>query len=487
MKIALDYHTMSETTAMMYLGIIVLSAKLGGELAHRLRSPSVLGEIMAGILIGPVIGIIDMTSDAATFISYIGHLALLFLLFRIGLESNLRAMVSYGRKAFAISSAGIVLSVTLGTLWALTGIGIDATAIHEPIIVGLILVSTSVGITARVIEEMGKLDLLESTMIIEASMVDDILTLLILSIVLGSLGDGMSMLSVVTVSARIFLFIGLFVWVGRKILPKIIAAVERMETADSELIVVLSLACFAAVAAEAIGLAYIAGALLLGIILSDLPERMIIESRMEGLCNFLVPVFFVLVGVNMTMDDPRTLLVTGSIATVLAVGSKIVGCYLAARWSGFQRVQALRIGVGMIPRAEVSIVVATIALSKGLIEQPIFGMTIFLTVATAIITIILLTVVFSGEERVIDLSDQEVMEPGAPEGVRICSFSLCHNEDLEQLMVKSGTHDVLLIRVSEGFEHAIEHLIRRLEHTHSARKLDLDLYMLSPQWIPADN
>jgi hypothetical protein len=79
------------------------------------------------------------------------------------------------------------------------------------------------------------------------------------------------------------------------------------------------------------------------------------------------------------------------------------------------------------------------------------------------------------------------MEPAAPEGVRICSFSLCHNEDIEQLMVKSGTHDVLLVRVSEGFEHAIEHLIRRLEHTHCARKLDLDLYMLSPQWIQADD
>lgn len=476
---------MSDSLAIFYLGIIFVVAKVAGEIAHRFKLPTVLGEIFAGILLGPYLGIISIHSGEVELLKYTAKLALIFLLFRIGMESNLRSMATYGRKALGISLAGITLSFFLGFLWTISGYYIDAPTLEAKIIVSTLLIATSIGITARVLEELGKMDLLETNIILEASVMDDILTLLIFAVIMGGITSQMNPMSVLLLVFKIIGFILAFLIVGRKFLPYLLRLCLKSETQDTLLILTISLGLFASILAEFVGLAYIAGALLLGLLLSDSQLRPVIEDRLEPICNLLVPVFFVLIGLEFQLDNFSAIFVSGMIATIFAILGKIIGCGLVSYYEGFQPFQALRIGIAMIPRAEVPLVIATIALKAGIISHNIFSVAIFLTVATSIITVILLNLSFSGKEIILsgELKQPTLRLKKASKMIfSIKKFHIRKPADAHNLISTiDAEKDIIFIKIEHGMDELLKMINHHTQENHILKQIDTNVFILKPK------
>jgi Na+:H+ antiporter len=374
--------------------VMFVAAKLAAEIFERLKQPAVAGEILAGVVIGPsVLGWVA-PSELTGALSEIG---VIFLLFLVGLGTKPADIFRVGWRALLVAVLGVVLPFIAGYLimlaWGETHI--------EAIFVGAALVATSVGITARVLGQMGLLGLEVSRIILGAAVIDDILGLLILAVVSSLAKEGgLNYVQIGTTAALAVGFTLLVILVGARAVSRIRMRVEKLKVGQSYLVFGLSLCLGLALLASYIGVAAIIGAFLAGMALSESAEGTDMPHQAEAVTEFLLPFFLTNIGMQLKLDALLNLnTITLALAvTILAVLSKLIGCGLAAWPLGKKK--AAQIGMGMVPRGEVGIVVAQIGLSLNAVDAAAYGVVLFMAVATTLIAPPFLVKLFRGETRV---------------------------------------------------------------------------------------
>jgi len=376
---------------LLTLFIMVAAAKLLAELFERLKQPTVVGEILAGVLIGPsLLGWVS-PSEITGVLAEIG---VMFLLFSVGLETKPSSIMSVGKTAFIVAVLGVIAPFAAG--WGY----MQATGHSsiESLFLGAAMVATSVGITARVLSGMGLLQLISSRIILGAAVIDDILGLLVLAVV-ASMASGTVNYTEIGLTAALSLgFVVLVALLGAPLLTRIAPMIRDLRLGNSLFLFALILCLGLAVAAAEIGIAAIIGAFLAGMALAEAVEQdHDVHEQTRGITEFFVPFFLVNIGMQLNLEvfANRETIVAALVVTLLAVVTKFIACGLGAWGLGLRR--AAQIGMGMAPRGEVGIVVAQIGLGLGVISDHVFAVVLFMAVATTMIAPPLLVPLFRGE------------------------------------------------------------------------------------------
>lgn len=382
------------TQILLMLFIMFIAAKLFAELFERLRQPAVVGEILAGVLIGP--SVLKLVSPSG-FTDTLAEIGVIFLLFTVGLETKPASIFQVGKHAALVAVLGVIVPLFGGYLLmnAFGGNRIEA------LFLGTAMVATSIGITARVLSAMGLLDTPVSRIILGAAVIDDILGLLTLAVV-SSIAAGTVNYAAIGFTA--FLAVGFTVFiafVGAKVVTRVAPRIENLRLSQSFFVVGLGLCLGLSVAAAYIGVAAIIGAFLAGMAMAEATEQnLTMHKQTEGVTEFLVPFFLVNIGMQLNLDvfrDPSVILLT-VVVTLVAVATKLIGCGAGALSLGWR--QAGQIGMGMVPRGEVGIVVAQIGLGLAVISDAIYGVVLFMAVATTLIAPPFLKILFSTKNEI---------------------------------------------------------------------------------------
>lgn len=368
-----------EAKVLLTLFIMLVAAKLMAELFERLRQPAVAGEILAGVIIGPSLLGWASPSEITSILAEIG---VIFLLFTVGLETKPASIIKVGTQAALVALLGVVAPLIGGWLlmkaWGSTTI--------EALFVGTAMVATSVGITARVLSSMGLLDAPTARIILGAAVIDDILGLLVLSIVSSMASGTINYLEILTTAGLAIAFTAFVTLVGAPVVTRVAPSVDRMRSGQGMFIFGLVLCLGLSVAASFIGVAAIIGAFLAGMALAEAAEEHPkVHRQMSGVTEFLVPFFLVNIGMQLTLSvfQSSSVIVLCVLITLVAVVTKLLGCGLGAYTLGLRR--AAQVGVGMVPRGEVGIIVAQIGLSLAVIGAELYGVVLFMAVATTLI------------------------------------------------------------------------------------------------------
>lgn len=369
--------------------VVFGAAKLLAEVSERLHQPALAGEILAGILIGPaVLGWVK----PSPMLNTLSDLGVMFLLFRVGLEVSPRKLMRVGRRAMLVATLGVCLPFLLG--WGVMSLWGEGRA--ESIFVAAALVATSVGITARILAALGVLSHRASEVILAAAVIDDVLGFLVLAVV-SSVARGRVMVPELLLSGAIAAgFTAVVVRWGARTLQHILPRLESsLRAGEVEFNLAMVTMFGLALVATYAGVAALIGAFLAGVALSEsLPPR--VHTLTLGVSELLTPFF--LAGIGLYLDlgallDRGTLLLTLIIAGI-AVISKLLGCGLGAL--GMGRADALRVGLGMVPRGEVGMVVAQVGLSMKVIPPAIYDIVVMVAVFTTLIAPFLLHAAFRG-------------------------------------------------------------------------------------------
>lgn len=368
---------------------LLLAVALAGHLLSGLvRQPAVVGQILAGLVVGPsVLGLITYT----TFVANIAHLGAIVLLFVVGLEFRARELAAV--RPFVIAVAGIVLPWFAGYLVAL-GFGFET---ERALLIGVALSATSIAITADTLRELGRLQSPEAKLIIGAAVIDDVLALLALSMTEQLGGGTIDTAAIALMAGKAVLFIGVGAWLGQILLARLSARIDASPLAvrSPEFVFVLGLltAFSYALIAEYLGLSAIVGAFVAGVVFEGIHVN---TSRSVHIGADYVrasfgAVFFVSLGVlaDMRTLGTETLMFAGAL-TLVALLSKFIGCGLSARATGIATRESMIIGVGMAPRGEVAMVIALLALNRGIIEQPAYVALVLMSLVTTLVVPILL-------------------------------------------------------------------------------------------------
>ena len=363
---------------------IFVAAKLFGELAERVGQPAVLGEIIGGIIVGVSgLHLVDPHDQTIHLLSELGVLLLLFL---IGLETNLSKLISVGGPAVAVAFVGVALPFAGGYAFGLyLGLGSMVS-----VFLGAALTATSVGITARVLSDLGHLQDDESQIILGAAVVDDILGLILLTIVSRvAAGGELSFLFAGRIALVAFGFVILAILIGSKLAPPLIRTIEKINMARGLFFAAIVFAFFLAYVAAAVGSAVIIGAFAAGLVLARTNAREVIEREVHDVAQFFVPIFFVVVGasVDLTTLNPfvpssRRYLLIGLCLTLVGVLGKVAAGFVARR----KNLRRIVIGVGMIPRGEVGLIFAQIGLTTKLLSEGLYSAVALMVMLTTLMT-----------------------------------------------------------------------------------------------------
>lgn len=386
---------------LLALFTILASAKLMAELFERLKQPAVVGEILAGVIIGP--SLLGWVEPSRT-IELLAEIGVIFLLFNVGLEIEPRSILRVGKEAILVGVLGIIFPFAAGywvsVLWGGSTI--------ESMFVGAALVATSVGITARVLGSLGLLDTDAARIILGAAVVDDILGLLILSIVSGSSTGSVNYLKLIGTTGSVILFTLIVAVVGALLITRLAPQIKRLHIGKPFFNFGLILCLGLSVVAMYMEVAAIIGAFLAGMALSKATEdNYKMRKLTNGVTEFLVPFFLVNIGMQLKLNifSDFSTIMFAVVITIVAVITKFVGCGLGALGKGWRK--SAQVGIGMVPRGEVGIVVAQIGLSLAVIGDKHFGAVLFMAIATTLIAPPLIKILFSkrGEDQDIHISD----------------------------------------------------------------------------------
>lgn len=376
------------------LAIIVVFAKLFGMLARKLKAPQVVGEIVAGLIIGPsVLGFVNQSD----FILQMAEVGVVLLMFSAGLGTNLKDLLKTGPVACLIACMGVFVPLVGGTLLYIAFYGaspLGSEKFFKAVFIGVIMTATSVSITVQTLKELGKLKSVIGTTIVSAAIIDDVIGIIVLTFVIGyyqsSGGVGKVLINTVLFFALSIVF-GYIMYKVFKLLSSKYPHTQRIP--------ILSLALcmgMAYVAEKYFGIADITGAYVAGVILCSVQESSYIDEKININSYMLFgPVFFASIGLKTNIDSISPKLFLFSLAFVLvALLTKVIGCGFAGLITKHSTKDSLRIGIGMMTRGEVALIVAQKGLSAGLIESSYFTSVILLIMISSIITPILLKLVF---------------------------------------------------------------------------------------------
>ena len=376
---------------LLQLLVIFLWAKIFGELFEQLSLPAVLGEILSGIVLGPYLTGLVTPSDATISI---GELGAIFLLFTVGLETRPKELIRVGGAALKVALAGVALPFLMGLVY----LKVRHHPAHEATFIAAAMVATSVGITARVLDDLGVIQTRPAKIILGAAIFDDILGMILLAVVVGLVSSGtiawiqLSLLLVEAVG-----FAAVMIFFAPRVINRMRPGLARMETHNAPLVLALAICLALSVAAEKIGMAAIIGAFFAGLAFAEYAPEWNLMPRVAGINEFLAPYFFFIMGVKLNLSVFNgSLLVAAGVISILAIVSKLVGCGLPVLREGWDT--ALKVGVGMTPRGEVGLIVALIGLQMKMISDASYAIVIFMTGATTIFAPITLRYLYRKEE-----------------------------------------------------------------------------------------
>jgi Kef-type K+ transport system membrane component KefB len=375
------------THILMSLFIVFLAAQVGSEIAQRLKMPSVVGQIAAGAAIGPSALAWAAPNEVLLVLSEIGAI---FLLFSVGLETKLGDLRQVGKVAFQVAILGVIVPFVLGAGWAITAGFVPTKAAF----VAAAFVATSAGITARVLQEIGVLSRLESRVILGAAIIDDVLAMLVLGVVTTLQTGGVDLKHIVVVLIQAIVFLGVVAVLGAKVMRRSSDLLALPLDPESPLAISLAICFGLAVAAAHIGLAAIIGAFLAGMILAETNHHKTLERDIKPILALMLPFFFVVTGMQVDLQLLANWNVIGVtlLVTALAVAAKIIGCGFGARSLGKR--SAFIVGIGMVPRGEVGIIVATLGKQAGVFDASIYAIIIAMSLLTSMIAPPLLKMLF---------------------------------------------------------------------------------------------
>ncbi|MBR4627915.1 MAG: cation:proton antiporter [Ruminococcus sp.] len=377
------------------LSIIIVSAKLCGLLAQKLRAPQVVGEIIAGLLIGPCCFGFVGNSD---YLSLIAEIGVVMLMFSAGLETNMRDLLKTGPKAFAIACTGVFVPLAGGTLlyscfYGFASVGSDS--FYRAVFIGTIMTATSVGITTQTLKELGHIKEEVGTLIMSAAIIDDVIGIIVLTFVIGFKNPDSKPTDVLVNTG---LFIVLSIAAGF-IMYYVFKFIDKRHPRQRRIpILGFAMCMFMAFAAEEFfGIADITGAYVAGLILCSLNDSDYIARKIDINSYMLFgPVFFASIGLKTTLsgfDRELALFSAGFVAVALL--TKVVGCGLCAKLMKYRLRDSLKVGVGMMTRGEVALIVAQKGLSVGMLDEKYFASVIVLIIISSISTPILLKLLYS--------------------------------------------------------------------------------------------
>ena len=377
-------------TLLLQLFTIFVCAKICGEVFERLTFPPVLGEILAGILLGPYAANIVVPTDTIVSLAEIGAI---FLLFTVGLETSPHDLIQIGGRSLTVAIAGILLPFVAGIVCL--KIGDQPT--HEAVFVAAAMVATSVGITARVLQDLQVLKSRAAQIILGAAVFDDILGMVLLAVVVSvSSGTGVHWVHLSVVIAEAIGFALFMIYFGPGVVNRMRPGLQRLSTRDAPLMLALATCLLLSVAATKIGMAAIIGAFFAGLIFADYSPEWGLRPRVYGINEFLAPFFFFTMGARLDIHIFKgSVFVLAVVISVLALVTKVVGCGLPMLRDGWR--EALRVGVGMTPRGEVALIVALIGLQMNMVSQRAYAIVIFMTGVTTLVTPPLLRYLFRDE------------------------------------------------------------------------------------------
>lgn len=389
------------------VAVMLVAAKAGGEIFERLKQPAVLGELIAGIVIGNLV-IFGFTGaevlKSHETIAALAELGVIILLFEVGLESDLKEMMEVGWSSLLVALVGVVAPFFLG--WVVSAYFIPDEPRLAHVFIGATLCATSVGITARVFKDLGKLATREARIILGAAVIDDVLGLLILAVVAGAIraaatGGILSMVDIGLIALKSLVFLVGSIAIGHSLMPRLLRGAGRFETRGVLLTFAISFCLFLAWAAAKVDLAPIVGAFAAGLILDEVhykpkggrTERDL-HDLLQPVSTVLVPIFFVLMGlkVDLRLFTQLEILGFAALLTIAAIVGKQV-CGLAVLERGINRVA---VGFGMIPRGEVGLIFAGIGatlmlpsatgVGQPVISSAIFGAVVIMVIITTLVT-----------------------------------------------------------------------------------------------------
>lgn len=397
------------------LGIIIIAAKFGGMLFSKIKMPSVLGELCTGIIIGPYLlgalhlpgfphGIFPIVNDApvSSELYAISQIASVILLFLSGMETDLSLFLKYSVVGSVIGLNGALVSFFVGAYCTLLltpiffGFSLEGGIMNPTcLFMGVLTTATSVGITARIFSDNHKMDSHEGVTILAAAVIDDVLGIILLAIIVGIVGNQQSGGSAANINWGKIGLIGLKafgVWLGATVLGLLLAKyiskfLKWFKSVTTFSIMAIALTFLLSGFFEKQGLAMIIGAYVMGLTISKTDLSFVIQDNLHTIYNFLVPIFFVVMGMMVdvsTLLEPKVL-IFGGIFTVFAIIAKIIGCGFPALFANFNMMGALRIGMGMVPRGEVALIIAGIGMASNVLNPDFFSIAILMTLLTTLI------------------------------------------------------------------------------------------------------
>jgi Kef-type K+ transport system membrane component KefB len=378
------------------LTILLALATLSHFTIKRFHQPTIVGEIALGILLGPsVLGYyLNLQLFDPNFVSTFAGLGAIFLLFLIGLESDFKAI--YTKKNIAVAAGGVLLPFVVGFAIAYvlvpgTAVGSTGTPFTMAIFVGATLTATSTAIAAAVLLDLGLMREPVAQTIMGAAVVDDILGLVLLSIVVGTSHGRLDPVSLVVLVATALTFIGLGMAVGlyffRKVVVRIQVAGLKLGMKHGGFLIALAIAFLYAFVAEVVGLSAIVGAFLAGTLFASTPLKDDFTEGAGYLGAVFTPIFFISLGLQVNLPSiggTSSLIVFGSVLAVVALLTKVIGCGVPARLVGMTPHEALAVGWGMTPRGEVGLIVALAALTAGVISDALFSIIVVVMVLVSV-------------------------------------------------------------------------------------------------------
>jgi len=375
---------------LLELLVIFVWAKIFGELFERMSLPAVLGEILAGVILGPFATAFVVPGPAVHSISGLGAI---FLLFSVGLETHPDELINVGRRSLGVALAGVVVPFGLGFGYLI----LRGDPAREATFVATAMVATSVGITARVLGDLQVLQTRAAKIILAAGVFDDIIGMVLLAMVAGlAASTGVNWVQLGVLFAEAIGFALFMIFFAPRVIHRMSGRMKYMSLRDAPLVLALAICLGLSVAAQKIGMAAIVGAFFAGIAFAEYAPEWELRPRVGAITEFLSPFFFFIMGAQLNLAAfSRETVISAAVISFLAIISKVLGCGLPMLREGWST--ALKVGIGMTPRGEVGLIVALIGLNAKMITESAYAVVILMVAITTIFAPPVLRLLFRKE------------------------------------------------------------------------------------------
>lgn len=386
----------------LMFALIIFTTKLAGHISVRLGQPSVLGKLIAGIILGPAL--LNWVQPSS-FIETIAQIGVILLMFIAGVETDLEQMKQNWKAAFAVAVGGVIMPLIGGY-----GLGIAFNFTQgQAIFLGLLFCATSVSISVQTLKELNKLNSNEGSTILGAAVVDDVVVVILLAFVMSLLGTGGGDVSLPLIIGKKVVFFVVIILASIWLVPIAMKWFSRFKVTEVILSIALIIAFAFSYFAEWLGVAGIIGAFAAGLAIGQTPFKKEVEHKLEPLAyTIFVPVFFVSIGLNISFEGLASHIWFIVFLTLIAILSKLIGGGIGAKLTGFNMNSSLIIGSGMISRGEVALIIATTGLSSGLLTQEYFTPVILVIILTTLVTPPLLKLTIKNENKQDSVPTQKI-------------------------------------------------------------------------------